>query len=320
MPDADHVPTWPELIILMCFGESEEQPFTGIVEVDDRYADDEDDPLPRTVRVHKSGSRYRVETLDGQPLYIRAADRGWRIRPGGDTAALVNDDDEYIGGSYADVIERPNPTRWRGNDFTTPTGPATRTSYLGREAWQVEIAPPPHKPAPITLIIDAATGMQLRWGNDEFGDIFRWTDIDREVELADELFTWDGPFGFAYGDPEELPADVRAMVERGDAERAEKAKALRVPSLTVQLSAKPELFDVGDDGSFHAMFDFGGFVIVERRPHSLKEWENDDDREHSAWTEGGWDWRLRLSDDLDPSELSAIRAQLAKSAGPILGS
>ncbi len=311
MPDAEHIPTWPELIILMCFGESEEEPFTGILEVDDRY-DDEDGSPRRTLRVHKSGARYRVETLDGDLLYIRAADRGWRFRPGSDTAGLVIDDDEYSGGSYDYAIARPNPTRWRGNDFTTPTGPAARTTYLGREAWQVEIAPPPHKPAPATLVIDAATGQQLRWGNEEFGDVFRWTAIDYGVELADELFTWDGPFGFAYGDPEELPDDIRAMVERSDAEREQRARALRVPSMTIQVTAEPEMSDVGDDGSFHAMFDFAGYVNVERRPHASTQWEDEDDREHSTWTAGGWDWRVRLSDDIDPSQLAAIRAQLAE--------
>lgn len=80
---------------------------------------------------------------------------------------------------------------------------------------------------------------------------------------------------------------------------------------TVQLVTKTEVFEVDDDGSFHAMVDFNGYVIVERRPHSSSEWD-DDDRQHSAWTEGGWDWRLRLSEDIDAAQLAAIRAQLAE--------
>lgn len=312
MPDADPVPTWPELIILMCFGESEEQPFTGIVEVDDRYDEVWDEPLPRTVRVHKSGARYRVETLDGEPLYIQGSDRGWRFGNGNDTPGLVVEDDEKSAGTYNYAVERPNPTRWRGNDFTTPTGPATPTTYLGRDAYAVELAPPPHKPAPTTLLIDAATGMQLRWGSDEFGDVFRWTEIDDGVELADDLFTWDGPFGFSYGDPDELPDDIRAMVERSHAERNERAAALRVPSITAQVTAKPEIFDVDDDGSFQAMFDLAGWVSLARRPHSTAAWEQDDDREHTTWTEAGWDWHLSVSDDIGPDQLQSIRAQLAE--------
>ena len=311
MTDPERVPSWPELIILMCFGESEEPPFTGVVEVDDRY-DDEDEALPRTVRVHKSGARYRVETLDGELIYIQGTDRGWSFHPGSDTPGLITIDDEYTGGSYDYAIARPNPTRWRGNDFTTPTGPAVATTYLGRAAWQLEIAPPPHKPVPITLVIDAATGMQLRWGSDEFGDVFRWTDIDHDVELADGLFTWDGPFHFAYSDPDELPDDIQEMVERGDAERREKAAALQLPDMSVRLSRSPEVFAVGDDGSFHALFDYSGYVVVERRPRSTDAWEDDDPREYETWTDGPWDWRMRLSDEIDPEQLDAIRAQLAE--------
>jgi len=314
MTDADHVPSWPELILLMCFGESEERPFTGVVEVDDRYEDeDTGEGAPRRLlRVHKSGPRYRVETLDGELVHIQGADRGWTFHPGSDTPGLIKIDDEYTGHSYDYAIARPNPTRWRGNDFTTPTGPAVSTTYLGRAAWQVEIAPPPHKPVSITLVIDAATGMQLRWGSDEFGDVFRWTDIDHGVELADDLFTWDGPFHFAYSDPDDLPDDIQEMVERGDAERREKVAALQLPDISVRLSASPEVFNVGDDGSFHAMFDLSGYLVVERRPHSTGAWEDDDPRGYEMWTDGPWDWRMRLSDEIDPEQLDAIRGQLAR--------
>ncbi|KAA1399271.1 hypothetical protein [Aeromicrobium ginsengisoli] len=95
-------------------------------------------------------------------------------------------------------------------------------------------------------------------------------------------------------------------------ERLEKVQALRLPDVVVRLSASPEVFDVGDDGSFHATFDFSGYVVAERRPHSGSEWENDDDREHETWTEGAWDWRMRLSEEIDPSQLATIRAQLAE--------
>lgn len=199
MSDADRVPTWPELIIQMCFGETEEQPLTGIVEVDDRYADDEDNGLPRTVRVHKSGARYRVETLDGDPLFIKGSDREWRFSPGADVPVMITqeDDEGYGFGSYGYAIERPNPTNWRGDDFTTPTGPPRRTTYLGRDAWEIELAPPPHKPAPILLTIDALTGMQMRWHSERFGDVFRWTEISHGVVHADGVFDWTGDYAWA---------------------------------------------------------------------------------------------------------------------------
>jgi hypothetical protein len=310
MTDADHVPTWPELIILMCFGESEEQPFTGIVEVDDRYGD-----LPQTVRVHKSGSRYRVETLDGQLLFINGADRQWRFSPDGDMPVMITqEDDEGFGyGSYGYAIERPNPTRWRGDDFTTPTGPARPTSYLGRDAWEIELAPPPHKPAPIILTMDAATGMRMRWHSGRFGDVFRWTDIDHGVMHAEELFDWTGDYAWAATFDDDTPDDLREVIERDRHERAEQLAALRMPDLQVELTAHPELGVVEDDGSAHLSYDLEGFIVVERRPHSDAPWDHGVfPGESIEWSEGDVDWYVRVLDGVGSDQLAVIRAQLAE--------
>lgn len=92
--------------------------------------------------------------------------------------------------------------------------------------------------------------MQLYWGNEQFGDHFRWTSIDHGVQL--------------------------------------------------------------DDGSFRAVLDFDAFMVLERRTQQGSEWESDDDREYHAWTQDGWDWRLRVSEEITPGELAAIRRRLAE--------
>jgi hypothetical protein len=305
-------PRWPELIVLMCFGQSEERPFTGVVEVDDRYDDEEDDvALPGAVRVHKKGARYRVESIAGDLLYIRGSDRSWRFPRGGGDPGLVNQDDKYEGGSYGFAIERPDPTNWRGGDFTTPTGPLRPTTYLGMDAWQVELAPPAHKPAPVELIVDQHTGMVLRWG-----DSFRWTQVDQVDDLADSLFEWDGSFFFASSDDGGgLPDDIVESLRRSDAERRTRIAALGVTQLRLDVSADPEAYSAEDDGSFHVTYDVTGFVQVRRRPHDDTTWDLDGPIDRwSTWTEGAWDWAVALS-DIDRDQVPAIRRQLVDMLG-----
>ena len=310
MTDADPVPSWPELIILMCFGESEEQPFTGIVEVDDRYADDEEDSLPRTVRVHKSGARYRVETLAGELLYIKGADRSWRFTPGRDVPTLVlhEDDDEYEGGSYGYAIERPSPTRWRGDDFTTPTGPLTRTMYLGRAAWEIEIAPPPHKPAPIVLTVDANSGMQLRWHSGRFGDVFRWTEIREVASHPDAMFEWEGEAGWYVTGFSEVTEEDEAEERRMNAE-AMASLSIAPVAVTLDLPLHVHTSDVS--GEFSAGFSTSAYGTVQRRRRSNEPWDLDQNFEHQErWSDDRWDWCV-ASDDM-PEQLASIRAQLAE--------
>ncbi|KQX75651.1 hypothetical protein [Aeromicrobium sp. Root472D3] len=88
--------------------------------------------------------------------------------------------------------------------------------------------------------------------------------------------------------------------------------ALRLPTLQLRLEARPEVWEIGDDGSFSAMVDFEAFLLLERRPHEESEWESDDLRPSCAWTQDGWDWRLRGPEELAASELDSIRAQLSE--------
>jgi hypothetical protein len=68
-------PSWPELIILMCFGETEEMPFTGVVEVDEALVGAGAE-LPRPVGAADVEDR-AVEVLDpvARPVLVDT-DRG----------------------------------------------------------------------------------------------------------------------------------------------------------------------------------------------------------------------------------------------------
>src|ERR1019366_10789939 len=63
---------------------------------------------------------------------------------------------------------------------------------LARAAWSVELAPPAHKPFPLTLVVDAETGIVLQERNDGFGSVTEWVEISFGSELSEDLFVWTG--------------------------------------------------------------------------------------------------------------------------------
>jgi hypothetical protein len=317
-------PSWSELMILMFFGEAEETPFSGVLEVDGWYSGNEQhQTLPDTVRVHKSGRRYRVETLRGDVLFIRGTDRAWRFPRSADRPIMMRDtdDDHDFGfGSYAVAVERPRLSVWRDQDLAAPAKPPVAARYLGRDAWDVEITFSSTTRAAAQLTIDATNGMLLRWGSDLFGDDFRWNQLREAPDLDEALFTWDG-------DADAVDEQMRDAIARlgpstvlpdGEdvAHRAGDARPdCPVGPLSVSVTAEPEVFEIAGDGSYHVGFDLGGFVSVFRRPHSDAPWHRGDQREGwTTWSEGGWDWTVRSSTELDATQLAVIRGQLTQMA------
>jgi hypothetical protein len=317
-------PSWSELMILMFFGEAEETPFSGVLEVDGWYSGNEQhQTLPDTVRVHKSGRRYRVETLRGDVLFIRGTDRAWRFPRSADRPIMMRDtdDDHDFGfGSYAVAVERPRLSVWRDQDLAAPAKPPVAARYLGRDAWDVEITFSSTTRAAAQLTIDATNGMLLRWGSDLFGDDFRWNQLREAPDLDEALFTWDG-------EAEAVDEQMRDAIARlgpstvlpdGEdvADRAGDARPdCPVGPLSVSVTAEPEVFEIAVDGSYHVGFDLGGFVSVFRRPHSDAPWHRGDQRGGwTTWSEGGWDWTVRSSTELDATQLAAIRGQLTQMA------
>ena len=63
------------------------------------------------------------------------------------------------------LIRTRSANEWTGSDFTRPTDrPVREIDFLGRHCWEVELAPPSYKPAPIQLVVDVATGTVLEPG------------------------------------------------------------------------------------------------------------------------------------------------------------
>jgi hypothetical protein len=180
-------PAWFEpLVRLMVHGPGREDHLAGIVRA---WVEDEGG-TEFHYRVYRRGDLYRCESLDGRVHAIAGRDVVWQPGPeqsemrSAPRRGFVAAPEDYEFG-----LARPDEDRWIGDDFTVPIGPPRRVQYLDHAAWEVELAPPPHKPFPMQMLIDADTGLVLREGNAEFGTFHEWVEVDTEADLPDHLFT-----------------------------------------------------------------------------------------------------------------------------------
>ncbi|MGQ0631291.1 MAG: hypothetical protein ACT4P1_09625 [Sporichthyaceae bacterium] len=95
----------------------------------------------------------------------------------------------FYGGT--ELLRRRGAEDFLGDDFTRPTGPVGSTVFPGRPAWTVELAPPPHKPHPLQLVVDAETGIVLQERNDGFGSVDEWVEFVVGEIFDEGLFTYD---------------------------------------------------------------------------------------------------------------------------------
>jgi hypothetical protein len=138
--------------------------------------------------VESSRSRLRVGGTDGTMCFVWGKDTVWTWGSDGTVCARPRDYGR-VGSPVSELVTRRELDEWDGDDFTHPaSSPAART-FLGRPAWEVTLLPPDRKPHPLTMVIDARTGMILSERNDAFTSVIEWTDLEVDVELDDERFT-----------------------------------------------------------------------------------------------------------------------------------
>jgi hypothetical protein len=314
VPDADSI-SWPALVALMALGNGPEPSLSGIVHVrevepDEDHADAEVagvGPVRITDDQHqvaKRGRLVRRQRLDGRPMAIFGEDTKW---------IWLNDDElptvfrglAIWGWDDHWVVQRRPLKRWgEGDDFTHPTGPVHSTTMLGRAAWSVELAPPPHKPFPLTLVVDAETGIVLQERNDGFGSVTEWVEISFGAELPDDLFVWTGDALEA--------SDGRAEHEREIARRRAwlVAQGIGTPSLTVDPEFTPHRWD-DTTGEFEASLNYDLSASVLRRRRSDTVWDTRNNWPHQyRWSDDKWDWYVGASAELRPDDLSKLRTQL----------
>jgi hypothetical protein len=180
-------PAWVRrLTDLTVHGNGVEDRIAGIV-----HARIEDDGgVEFDYRVYRRGRLYRCASLDGRVHAIAGRDRYWIRRENG--RIWSDPRDRFVGApdDYEFGTARPVPDRWDGDDFTRPTGPPVEVTFLDRTAWQVELAPPAHKPHPMQMIIDAESGLLLRQANNALDIFHEWVALDTDAQLPDERFEY----------------------------------------------------------------------------------------------------------------------------------
>lgn len=317
--------TWPELVVLMGFGDGREDTVSGLLRVrdvnpiDDESADDEVDgdverhPVLGRIAVHEAqlrvsrrGQLLRVERPDGRVSAIFGADTTWLFEGGGDVPVAYDAHATSFGWAGADFVRRLPPSRWEGDDFTRLTGPIEDVEYLGRPAYAFELAPPRRKPYPLQLIVDAQTGIVLRQANRDFGSYEEWLEVDVDADLGEDLFRWDGPT--------RAPHDWDAEHE---AEQGERQAWLDAHGLVLEVPVRPELMlHEHDDatgafeGSFHASVH--GSLI--RRPSADPIPDGELHYPHAyRWSDSRWAWLLSTVEPVADEQLALLKVQLAKS-------
>lgn len=254
------------------------------------------------IRVQKKGQMIRCERADGTPMLIRGPDFVWTWDEGGVPIKWPGTRNLFHGPAYA-LTHRRELDEWSGNDFTTPTGPVVATRFLDRGAWQVELAPPSHKPFPLSLIVDADTGLVLSQRNEGFGSVTEWQQLEVGADLSDDLFDWQGE--------SRPPPDRTADHERDMAVRREWLSGQGIHALTLSLPAELMPHEWSEDGSFLASVEVGLHATLLRRPQSREPWQTRLGwQRRYEWRSGNWDWLLATDVDISENLLEQLKAQL----------
>ena len=326
--------SWTELIVLMAFGAKDGntagETVRGTIHTRETWKlpDDADVEHGESVIEHpalgrlavregtrralRRGSAVRMERLDGSPT---------RISNGGTTWLFGTDPPtRYDGGAFGfsgqDLIYRRPPSRWEGSDFTSLTGPIESVEFLGRPAYEFELAPPSHKPYPLQMVVDAASGLILREGNRDFGSVAEWVELEIDIDLPESLFTWDGPTQ----SPDQAHADRHAEHEREMARRRTWLAERGLLGLPLPASTEFLLHEHSGDGSFYASLHVRVHATLLRRPlsdsRSDSQWEAAETVNYPhvyRWRDSRWEWLLGVGDrPLSDQDLAALKSYLAE--------
>lgn len=291
---------WWQLVALMTVGSGAEPALAGVV----RVRDAEEEPPEQVARLSSRDGLVRVERLDGRPLLVVGRDVQWVWLGEDDVPTVFHRFGSSWGFPGDDLVSRRSWDDWQGTDFTRPTGPVVPAVFLGRPARQVELAPPSHKPFPLTWVVDAETGLVLCQRNDGFGSVTEWVELEVGADLPDALFRWDGPTH----EPPARDADH----EEDMAERTAWLAQRGIGNLVVPVPVTLLLHEWADDGTFFASLTTGVDGSLARRPHAEGPWDHGQGRQAvEQWSDGDWDWLLTTEEPLSPAALRSVRDQLS---------
>jgi len=336
MDDDSTPPSWVALLTLMVHGPDPEPTVRGAIR--SWPGDDESagyfgwtatagDPLPvftgvrpdstdqraavRPIRVWRDGERIRIEEPDGAVNLIVGDDTCWQFDREHDTPIASPRTAVRYAGSGTELLTRREPAAFVGDDFTRPIGPVGATTFLGRPAWTVELAPPRHKPHPVQLVVDSGTGLVLQQRNDGFGSVDEWVEFIVGEPLDPALFAWAGRTRSA----ESQRAEWDAQHDADLAERHQwfSANVTNSP-LRVEVNLRPFVHEYDElTGAFQASLGENHGGILARRPRSSEPWDLGWSETQHRWSTRRWDWALTFYGDQQPtaSSVEALKQQLA---------
>jgi len=281
--------------------------FTGL-----RLIADEQEAAVPPIRVWRDGERIRVEEPGGAVTLIVGDDTCWQFDREHDRPIASPRTALRYAGSGTELLTRREPAAFTGDDFTRPTGPVGATTFLGRTAWTVELAPPRHKPHPIQLVVDSETGLVLQQRNDGFGSVEEWVEFVVGEALDPALFAWTGPTRSA----EDQRAEWGA---REDADLAARRQwfndNVTGSQLRVEVDLAPFVHEHDEQtGAFQASLGENHGGILARRPRSSEPWDLGWSETQHRWSTRRWEWALTFYGDQQPtaSSVEALKQQLAE--------
>jgi hypothetical protein len=259
------------------------------------------------LRVWRDGAKIRIEEPDGRPNLIVGDELCWRFDAEHDTPVVSATAGVRYAGSGTHLLGRREPREFADFDFTRPNGPVGETTFLGRRAWTVELAPPRRKPHPMQLVVDAETGLVLQQRNDGLGSVDEWVEFVVGEHLDEQLFAWAGE---ARTEDDEQAAQL-AEHEADMARRQDWfiANVAALP-IAVELTLPVHVHAYDDSGGFQASLGERHHGSLARRPHSDAAWELGWSDDATFWSDERWDWAVSLRDQLTPTGLEALKRQL----------
>lgn len=257
-----------------------------------------------TVRVWLSGSRHRVEDLQGRPLSINDGTVCWHVEWDGTEPLAVRDTTTWSG-QAPQGLERPDRRRLaRGLALR---GPVVATTHLGRACWAAVMVF--GKTHGLDVLVEAATGRILRasvHGGDRLAG--EWLELEGPLDLDDSLFSWDGPATTT----DEIADSVFTAGLKWFRDHVGEPDTTLVVPVDLRLTVRAvESFDRGT-GAFAAVVVHDNQVgagspvgRLERRPVSEPPLPAPDGGH--AWSTPRWHWSVVLNTPLAPSGWRAVQ-------------
>lgn len=274
------------------------------------------------VRVWRDGRRVRVEQPDGTPLFITDGETAWQFGADGATPTAAEAGRVYYHGPGAELLITRSAAEWLSDDFTRPARPVREVEYLGRRCWDVELAPPEHKPHPMQMVVDRDSGAVLEQRSDAFGFSVGFTEFAVGEDVDDSTFAWRGD---AISMDEARAAD-RAAWEASRSAIQEDRRTwftgnVADPSFTVSIPVQLTVSDFDEldegDGGFSARLTSNWGWHLEgtllRRPRGPEPWNPGRglDATIRRWSTERFDWACWLHGiALDDVTLAQLQAHL----------